>query len=163
ASWRWDADKRLAFCTCADKPLSIFDVIMRVAGGDFVSAAERAAEIIGRQDLIRRSTKYERAKYPDDGAQRPGLSLAGYAAAKGLAVDFLREVGRADRVLGQKPAVRIPYRASGGSEVAARFRIAPLGPDKFRWAKGSKAVPYGLDRLSDARDADFVVIVEGES
>ena len=30
ASWRWDAGKARAFCTCLDKPQSIFDVIMRV-------------------------------------------------------------------------------------------------------------------------------------
>jgi hypothetical protein len=160
-SWRWDVAKRAAFCTCQDRAQSIFDVIIRVEGGDFARAADRAAEILGRRDLIRGSEKSERAG--DDGAERPGLSLAEHAAAKGLPEDFLRQLGLVDTVYAHKPAVRIPYRASGGTEVAVRFRIAALGADKFRWAKGSKAIPYGLDRLSDAREAGYVVIVEGES
>ena len=73
------------------------------------------------------------------------------------------QLGLSDTSYARKPAVRIPYRASGGTEVAVRFRIAASGADKFRWAKGSKAIPYGLDRLGDARDAGHVVIVEGES
>ena len=80
-----------------------------------------------------------------------------------LPEEFLRRLGMSDTSYARKPAVRIPYRASGGTEVAVRFRIAAEGADKFRWAKGSKAIPYGLDRLSDARDAGHVVIVEGES
>ena len=77
--------------------------------------------------------------------------------------EFLRRLGLSDTSYARKPAVRIPYRASGGTEVAVRFRIAAEGADKFRWAKGSKAIPYGLDRLGDARDAGHLVIVEGES
>ena len=32
ASWRWDEAAQRAFCTCSDKPQSIFDVIIRVEG-----------------------------------------------------------------------------------------------------------------------------------
>ena len=162
-SWRWDAEKRVAFCTCEDRAQSIFDVIIRVEGGDFARAVDRAAEILGRPDLIRGGKKSKRTADRDDGVERLGLSLAEYAAAKALPEDYLRRLGLADTTYARKPAVRIPYRASGGTEVAVRFRIAASGADKFRWAKGSKATLYGLERLGDAREAGHVVIVEGES
>jgi hypothetical protein len=163
-SWRWDVAKRAAFCSCQERAQSIFDVIIRVRVA--ISPAPPIALPRfsgGRRDLIRGSKKSGRAEYRDDGAERPGLSLAEYAAAKALPEDFLRRLGLVDTVYAHKPAVRIQYRASGGTEVAIRFRIALDGADRFRWAKGSKAIPYGLDRLRDARDAGYVVIVEGES
>jgi hypothetical protein len=162
-SWRWDTAKRAALCTCTDKPQSILDVIMRVEGGDFARAADRAAEILGRPDLMRGGGSRTTHRSSDTDAARPGLSLGEFAAVKALPEDFLRGLGLTDTTFAHKPAVRIPSRASGGTEVAVRFRIAAGGADKFRWAKGSKAVPYGPDRLGDARKAGYVVIVEGES
>ncbi len=35
--------------------------------------------------------------------------------------------------------------------------------DRFRWRRGSKAMPYGLWRMERARQAGYVVLVEGES
>jgi hypothetical protein len=62
------------------------------------------------------------------------------------------------------PAVKIPYIAEDGSEVAVRFRIALDGDDRFRWRKGSpKYFPYGLNRFGEARRARYVVIVGGET
>ena len=163
ASWRWDTGKARAFCTCSDKAAIDFDVIMRVVGCDFGEAATRAAEMIGRPELASRGKSRTEPHDSDTDDARPGLSLHEFAAAKGLPEEFLRRLGLSDTSYARKPAVRIPYRASGGTEVAVRFRIAATGAEKFRWAKGSKAIPYGLDRLSDARDAGHVVIVEGES
>jgi putative DNA primase/helicase len=160
-SWRWDVAKRAAICTCEERSQSIFDIIIRIEGGDFARAAARAAELIGRPDLIRKARTTTRGS--DSSDTNPGLSLDEFAAAKALPEDFLRRLGWSDTNYARKPAVRIPYRATGGSEVAVRFRIAASGADKFRWAKGTKAMPYGLDRLSDAREAGHVVIVEGES
>jgi putative DNA primase/helicase len=91
-----------------------------------------------------------------------GLTLADYAEAKGLPEDFLRRLGLTDSTWARKPAIKIPYRGSAGTEITHRFRIALAG-DRFRWAKGSTAFPYGLDRLGDAREAGYVVLVEGES
>ncbi len=88
-------------------------------------------------------------------------SLAQYAQDKQLPEGFLRSLGLTDRKYGGSAAVRIPYRDAAGMEVAARYRIAATGEDKFRWQKGIKAQPYGLDRLN--RSAEYVVIVEGES
>ncbi len=75
---------------------------------------------------------------PPDTAARlhhpPGVSLAQYAQAKGLPVEFLVECGLSDTF--GRPVVRIPYHDEGGAEVAVRFRIALTG-DRFRWKRGS--------------------------
>ncbi|RYC31393.1 DUF927 domain-containing protein [Lichenibacterium minor] len=54
-NWRWDARKAKAFCSClsdghAD---SILDVVMKCDGVDIEGAKIRAAEAIGRSDLIK--------------------------------------------------------------------------------------------------------------
>jgi hypothetical protein len=56
--------------------------------------------------------------------------------------------GLVDTVYAHEPAVRIPYRASGGIEVATHSRIAAFAADKLRCAKSSKAIPYGLSRTA---------------
>ena len=91
-----------------------------------------------------------------------GLTLAAYAEAKRLPVDFLRGCGVGDVFYEGKPAVRIPYFAADGTVGPTQFRVALEG-DKFRWKSGSKLCLYGLDRLAAARDAGYVVLVEGES
>ena len=53
-SWRWDATKRRAFCTCT-KPGSIFDVVCKMKEVSFEAAKIIVAEMIGRADLIRRT------------------------------------------------------------------------------------------------------------
>ena len=106
-----------------------------------------------------------------DGPRRPaatlppsgGLRLADYADAKGFELGFLRSLGLEEIFYNGRPAVKIPYRDGGGREVAARFRLTHDGPDRFRWRKGSTPMPYGIDRLADARAAGEIVIVEGES
>ena len=88
-------------------------------------------------------------------------SLADYARAKHLPSDFLMTLGLKD-VKWQDGSVRIriPYYDQTGREVTYRFRIAMSG-DKFRWAKGSRVMLYGLWRLDPA--ARSVIFVEGES
>ena len=52
-SWRWDERQARAHCTCTNgHALSIFDVLGRVEAIDFDAAKIRAAELIGRDDLI---------------------------------------------------------------------------------------------------------------
>jgi len=52
ASWRWDSKRAKAQCTCS-KGESIFDVVIKVLGGDFEAAKIRVAELLHRHDLIR--------------------------------------------------------------------------------------------------------------
>jgi hypothetical protein len=97
-----------------------------------------------------------------------GCTLTEYAAAKKLDVDFLRSVGLSEITYLNAPAVHIPYFGIDGEEIAVRFRTAiskgdGSTDDRFRWRKGSKPCLYGIDRLGDAREAGYVLVVEGES
>ena len=91
------------------------------------------------------------------------LTLADYAAAKGLPVDFLASLGVSEETTSNGPRLRIPYQAEDGGELIARFRHALEGK-AFSWPKGSAGllVLYGLNRLPRARETGHVVIVEGE-
>lgn len=51
ASWRWDSKRAKAQCTCS-KGESIFDVVIKVLGGDFEAAKIRVAELLHRHNLI---------------------------------------------------------------------------------------------------------------
>jgi hypothetical protein len=52
-SWRWNAGRARAHCTCMQGSHSIYDVLMRIEGLEFEAAKLRVAEILGRQDLIK--------------------------------------------------------------------------------------------------------------
>jgi hypothetical protein len=98
--------------------------------------------------------------------QPPGCTLAQYADAKRLPLDFLRQLGLRDFIYLGAPAVRIPYCDVSGTEVAVRFRTALTEgevDERFKWRKGSTPCLYGLWRLELARAAGWVAIVEGES
>jgi hypothetical protein len=103
----------------------------------------------------------------DDTATLQRCTLEGYAEAKRLSVEFLKKLGLRDAKHQGKQAVRIPYHATDGSEIAVRFRLAleksSEGDDRFRWRSGSKTNLYGLERLGEVRKAGYVVLVEGES
>ncbi len=104
------------------------------------------------------------ARPPDHGeASATGCTLASYAIAKGLPIDFLRSLGLSDLTYQGVPAVRIPYRNEQGEEVAVRFRLALEGAERFRWRRGDKPCLYGLHRLEEARAKGYTVLVEGES
>lgn len=96
-------------------------------------------------------------------APSPGLTVAALAQAKKLPEPFLRDLGVSDLQRDGRPLVRIPYRNAAGEVTAVRLRLALSGPDRFRWRAGDKASLYGLDRLQAAREAGFILIVEGES
>jgi len=95
-------------------------------------------------------------------ARRP-LTVAALAAAKGVSAGFLRSLGCRE----QGDAVVIGYRMMDGKPAARhRLRLAASAKTGSRWT-GTKAdgdpVPYGLWRLGEARQAGYLVIVEGES
>ena len=92
-----------------------------------------------------------------------GCTLAEYASAKGLPVPFLESLGVAEiRYLGA-PAVRFPYLNESGEEACVRFRVSLDGDVRVRTKAGNKQCLYGLNRLEQAREAGFVILVEGES
>jgi hypothetical protein len=94
-------------------------------------------------------------------------TLQAYARAKRLPVDFLKSLGLSDVTYSGSLAIRIPYRNGEGQEKAVRFRLAlekgEQGDERFRWRSGSGILPYALWRLEGAREAGYVVLVEGES
>jgi hypothetical protein len=57
-SWRWDERKARAFCTCIEKSHSIFDVVMGKEAIGFEAAKVRAAQLLGREDLIRKRDNF---------------------------------------------------------------------------------------------------------
>src|SRR5579872_1129417 len=95
-----------------------------------------------------------------------GLTLEDYAHAKQLPVAALEGFGLSTFTYLGKPAVRMSYRNASGELAATRFRLAMSkgnGDERFAWKRGDKPLLYGLDRLDAARDAGYVVLVEGES
>jgi hypothetical protein len=169
-SWRWDEGKRKAFCTCGMR--DVIGVLMGVEGIEFDAAKIRVAELLKRPDLIRqrraRKTQGRGDISPEqyrNGATPPaGCTLASYARAKRLPIEFLRSLGLTEITYLGWPAVRIPYYDGNGGEAAVRFRTTlERAPNRFRWRRGAKVCLYGLNRLVDARKAGFVVLVEGES
>jgi CHC2 zinc finger len=98
---------------------------------------------------------------------RLGCTLAQYAQAKGLPLDFLRGLGLSDMTYLGAPAIRVPYLAADGTTTAVRFRTALSkaagGDQRFAWKSGDKPSLYGLQRLVEARAVGWLVLVEGES
>lgn len=46
-SWRWDSNKKLAYCTCQQgKPMPTLEVVMRMRGADFAAAASWCEEVL---------------------------------------------------------------------------------------------------------------------
>jgi DNA-binding transcriptional ArsR family regulator len=99
----------------------------------------------------------------DDARPKHGCTLKEYSEVKKLPEGFLLGLGLRNVTYKQKPAVRIPYPDEEGQEVAVRFRTSLEGTEKFRWRSGDKPRTYGLGLLVEARKADYVVLVEGES
>jgi hypothetical protein len=170
-SWRWDERKGRAYCSCiTDGSHSIFDVMMKIENIGFESAKLRAAELLKGADLIceRHPKRQKRGvsippQQHCNSATDADCTLASYAKAKRLPIEFLRGAGLTDSKWRGVPAVRMPYFDVAGAEVAVRYRIAVSGDDKFRWRKGNKPCLYGLNRIEAVRAGRAVTIVEGES
>jgi hypothetical protein len=90
------------------------------------------------------------------------LTLLDLAVEKQLPWQFLFHLGVMEHEAG---GVQIPYHLADGRP-APRYRIrtALVAKEGSRWSAGEgKIVPYGLERLEDARKAGYLVLVEGES
>ena len=87
------------------------------------------------------------------------LTVAALAKHKRLPVVWLRkEIGLADSSGG----VTIPYRDYDGKELFRKTRKT-LDKNSYRNPKGRPMVAYGSDRLDEARQAQTMVLVEGET
>src|SRR5579863_9262304 len=97
-----------------------------------------------------------------NGMNHHALTLLDLSLEKQLPWKFLFHLGVMDHASG---GVQIPYHLADSRE-APRYRIrTPLvAKEGSRWNSGEgNIVPYGLERLEDARKAGYVVLVEGES
>lgn len=94
-----------------------------------------------------------------------GLTVEELAMAKRLPVELLAGLGvQTVRYFGA-PAVQVPYIDETGEVAGVRYRLSLDAEPKFKWKKGTKAANllYGASRLSEAREAGHVLLVEGES
>jgi hypothetical protein len=89
--------------------------------------------------------------------------LKEYSTAKGIPIKFLKKHGLMNNKYGGITRIIIPYMNEKGEESAIRYRINLEGDDKFRWMKGAKVSLYGLWKLDEAKQKDYVILVEGES
>jgi predicted P-loop ATPase len=92
---------------------------------------------------------------------RSGISLSELSEDKGIPEEFLLSLG----ITESESSVFIPYRKINGDK-ATRHRIRThLSARKGSiWTKGKgETLPYGLWRLQDAKNAEYLTIVEGES
>ena len=90
----------------------------------------------------------------------PPLTVETLAKEKGIPLDSLLSFGLYDLPRG---GVAIPYRNMDGTEAVVKQRFSLTGKKKFRWPNGTRLMPYGLERLSEAQESTELLIVEGES
>lgn len=88
------------------------------------------------------------------------LTVEQYAEAKKLPLTFLQSIGVKDGKVG----ITIPYMDESGAVLSNRQRYSAsgVGP-RFTWSRGAKVTLYGLWLLNKAREAGYIILVEGES
>lgn len=90
------------------------------------------------------------------------ISLIDLAVDKLLPWQFLFNMGVMENESG---ALQIPYHLQDGTLASRhRLRTALVAREGSLWSKGpGEIVPYGLERLDEARKAGYLILVEGES
>ena len=90
------------------------------------------------------------------------LSLVDLAQDKMLPWQYLLNLGVTENTTG---GLQILYHLPDGTPAPRhRIRTALVAREGSRWSKGKgEIVPYGLERLEEARKAGYLVLVEGES
>jgi hypothetical protein len=150
-SWRL-LDNGAAVCSCR-KPHSVFDVIGYVKGLDFESSKILVAELLGRPDIIVHRTA----------ETATGLTLAQYAQAKRLPIDWLRQLGLRNGIYKGVPAVRIPYFNEHRHLQTVQYRVALTGNNKQFFKKGTTVCLYGAHHTAHLHEEGYAVIAEGAS
>jgi DNA primase len=91
----------------------------------------------------------------------PAITLAGLARTKRLPPEWLAQtLGWYDLPGG---GVGLPYRDETGNTLHVKRRTALKAKDGSYWPKGVALMPYGLEALSLAREAGYLLLVEGET
>jgi hypothetical protein len=101
---------------------------------------------------------------PENESTDQPATLENYAEYVGLSVEHLKALSLEQYYRLGKPAVRMPYLDEAGEEVLlVRSRVSLTGKPKILTRKGDKHRLYGLWKLEEAREAGYMVLVEGES
>jgi replicative DNA helicase len=129
-------------------------VLLRCFGGCNLDAILMPLGLQPR-DLFEPSTSSR-----DAGVRSSAITLAEFAADKRLPIGFLQERGLHDLPGG---GVGIPYPDMVGEFVQVKRRMALKAKEGSYWPKGARLMPYGLDRLADARSAGYLITPEGET
>ncbi len=87
-------------------------------------------------------------------------TIEALAQEKKLPADFLHQLNLRDLGGG---AIGIPYFGESGEELFERRRNPPGANPRFVQPKGTKLLPYGLNRLDAARKHGHLYLCEGES
>lgn len=95
--------------------------------------------------------------------QFTGLTLAEYAEAKQLSLEFLQQLGLSEFKFRGQVKIQIPYLDENGEETGVRYRLSMNGDVRFQWKKGAKVALYGLSRLRAPGETAYVVLGVGES
>src|SRR5262249_20373905 len=100
------------------------------------------------------------------GTRRPARlphcpTLEELARDKALPIEFLRSLGLRD--LDGRQGVAIPYMDAAGAAGHGKRRTALVAKEGSLWPRGVPLMAYGQERLADAREHSFLVLVEGES
>jgi len=90
-------------------------------------------------------------------SEKKGLTVAQFAAEKGLPEQLMWESGFADDTSNGQDVIRIDYEGANGERLCTRYRAAGK---RFWFKKGDKQQLYGLWRL---KAAETVILVEGET
>jgi AAA domain len=99
---------------------------------------------------------------PSKLTQRKKLELVDLAQEKHLPWKYLFRLGVTEQRSG---CLHIPYHLQDGTLAPRhRLRTALVAKEGSHWSKGQgEIVPYGLERLEEARKAGYLVLAEGES
>lgn len=165
---RWSGDRQFTACCPAHRDqepsLSVSlaidgRVLVNCFVGCSFSSIARAASLQEKDFFPAEPKKKRRRKSSDL------ITLTRLAAAKKFDVSWLNSIGVYDYPH-NAGGVLIAYADENGNLVPRqRRRTAARAKDGSEWtgARGVAPVPYGLWRLSEARERRFVVIVEGET
>ena len=135
------------------------------AGGDVISFCMKQHNLKFNAAARRLCSEYgiETPETDGKGQSNPGVTLEQLAGAKGFSVEGLASFGFEDTMRSGKPAVRIVYADEKGEPKAIRYRLSLNGEKRFAWEKGAQTSPFGLQYLDRAREAGFLILVEGET
>ena len=89
--------------------------------------------------------------------------LTQFAEAKNLPVSYLEEIGIKEIKNDREKKLRFTCRDQNGREIATRFLTMQEGDDTYEWKKGSTACFYGLDKLREAKEKKYIILVQKES